>query len=201
MSSTKPPRKSATKKSATAAIAATDTIQAPTPTLEEVQAENARLRENNERLEESKARLERAVKEHEQEAQQQAQVYAVHEHAFQLVKQLAVLSRRFESLKVEVRPDLLLDRSLAFESTLVTTYPSGKVVAQAQASDPGRALLEALARFTDETSRGSRANATDLSSLFALIDNRWVAARPPAYVMNAYVRASDSPDDRFCKKA
>jgi cell division septum initiation protein DivIVA len=185
---------------------------APPQTLEQLAAENAKLRARNEDLEERNARLTKAVKVPEQAAQETADaskfaatigtesredeltrlralnahferelderramdgVNRTHAQAFELIKQLATHRNRFESIELRAAPELLRNRAVPYEATLVVTYSAGTHRFTAVAGDPARALLEALAQFADQLKARKVPDVQDLGALFALIDNQW----------------------------
>lgn len=150
---------------------ATDTITAPTPTLEQVLAENSVLREHNESLGENVDRLNRLLQEYKSDAP----AYAAYAHAFSLLEHLVRAPHRLDRIEVRARPDLLANRGVPFEATLHILYPSGSNTFTARSGDPARALLEALARYYDETRHGVRIGRapTDLGPIFRELDKRW----------------------------
>lgn len=186
---------------------------APVPTLEQVQAENAKLRERNERLEEINVKLSRRIQQADDVVRETVDLSkfaetigtenredelirlrgytkhledelnrrrtedpdnAAHRQAFELIKHLATLSHRFESIEVRAAPEKLVNRAVPYEATLVITYPAGTHRLTAIAGDPARALLEALAQFTDQMRVRKIQFVEDLGPLFVLIDNQQV---------------------------
>lgn len=190
---------------------------APAPTLDQVQAENAKLRERNEQLEERNEKLSKKVIVPPEEAAQQTAdasrfaetigtesredelvrlrgytkhledelrerraddwINASHRQAFELIKLLASRRHQFESIEVRAAPEKLVNRAVPYEATLVIAYSAGTQRFTAVAGDPARALLEALAQFTDQMRARKFSPAENLSTIFTLIDNQQMVSK------------------------
>lgn len=150
---------------------ATDTIATNEPTAGDLEAENRRLRALNENLE-GELRERRA----------EDRANAAHAQSFELIKLLATHRHRFESIELRAAPEQIRNRAVPYEATLVVTYSAGTHRFTAVAGDPARALLEALAQFSDQMRTRKVPAVEDLSTLFALIDNQWVITKGSAFL-------------------